>query len=146
MFLKGNNSYMKNFLARITRSISAFMYGRHGQDKLSLHLLYAAIIILLLSSFFLRLPLTILYYVLFFISIYRTFSKNNTKRYAELNKYNAFLNKIKSFFKRQRNRWKERKTHVYFKCKCGAILRVPKGRGEIIVHCPKCKASIDKKT
>ena len=35
------------------------------------------------------------------------------------------------------------KEHKYFTCKnCGAICRVPAGKGKIIITCPKCGAQI----
>ena len=137
---------MRNFLNRLAIKIQSFMYGRHGYDKLSVHLLWAAVIVYIPAMFVWRIPLSLIYLALIGYSIFRVFSKNNTKRYAELNAYNRFLGKIKGFFKLRKNKWRDRKTHVYFKCSCGAVLRVPKGKGEITVHCPKCKKSIDKRT
>ncbi len=137
---------MRGFFTRLAIKLQSFMYGRHGYDKLSAHLLWAAIIVYIPALFVWRLPLSVIYTVLICYAFFRVFSKNNAKRYAELNAYNKFLGKIKDFFKLRKNKWRDRKTHVYFKCSCSAVLRVPKGRGEITVICPKCKRRIDKKT
>ena len=65
-------------------------------------------------------------------------SRNIPKRRAE----NA---RFVGFFKLRRNKWKDRKTHVYRKCPtCHAILRLPKikgkekGKGKHTVCCPRC--------
>ena len=35
--------------------------------------------------------------------------------------------------------WKERKEKAFLKCpNCGTMLAVPRGKGKIIVTCPKC--------
>ena len=40
--------------------------------------------------------------------------------------------------------WKERKTKAFLKCpKCGTMLSVPKGKGRLIVTCPKCHAKME---
>ena len=38
------------------------------------------------------------------------------------------------------------KDHKYFTCKCGAVCRVPVGRGKIVITCPKCGQKINAKT
>ena len=34
----------------------------------------------------------------------------------------------------------------YFTCRCGAICRVPVGKGKIVITCPKCGAKIEAKS
>lgn len=38
------------------------------------------------------------------------------------------------------------KEHKYFTCRCGAICRVPVGKGKIVITCPKCGAKIEAKS
>ena len=64
---------------------------------------------------------------------FRTMSRNIAKRRAENQK---FCN----FFKLRKNKFRDRKTHVYRKCpSCKAVLRLPKAKGKHTVSCPKCK-------
>ena len=43
--------------------------------------------------------------------------------------------------------WKERKTKAFLKCpNCGTMLSVPRGKGKIIVTCPKCHARMETKS
>ena len=52
----------------------------------------------------------------------------------------GIFRRIKGFFKLQKNKFKDRKTHVYRKCpKCKAVLRLPKAKGKHTVVCPRCK-------
>ena len=40
--------------------------------------------------------------------------------------------------------WKKRKTNAFLKCpNCGQMLSVPKGKGKIIVTCPKCHTKME---
>ena len=126
--------------------MQTFLYGRHGYDKLSYHMVWVALGFSLLSMFLLKHLFTFLYVLLLGIVVFRTLSKNNVKRCRELYAYERFLGAVKRFFKLQKNKYADRKTHKYFRCKCKAVLRVPKGKGRIIVHCPKCKRSVEKKT
>ncbi len=128
---------MGNFKNRLFR----FFYGRYGYDTLSKTLLfvYAATLVLhMVLSFFIESPYYYLAYfllsmALIFTVFYRTFSRNIPKRRAENQK---FCN----FFKLIRNKFRDRKTHVYRKCpKCKAVLRLPRSKGKHSVVCPSCK-------
>ena len=121
--------------------------GCYGTDELSQFLVRAAFIILLLS---LIKPLRFLYAfsVLIMLSVlYRCYSKNMEKRYAERERYLRFTDRWKEEKFYRQSQWMNRKTHRYFRCKhCKAILRVPRGMGKIEVRCPKCHATTIKKS
>ena len=77
--------------------------------------------------------------------LFRIFSKNLPKRREENQK---FLN---WFWKAKRNAAGAKarradKEHKYFTCRCGAICRVPVGKGKIVITCPKCGAKIEAKS
>lgn len=129
---------VRNFLYRLRDAFYRFMSGRYGYDKLSLYLLVAAVVFSVLSRFVLPLVFLLLYYVCFIFAMYRCFSKNIAKRQKELYKFEKQKTKIKQFFLRQKNRFKERKTHIYFKCNCGTHLRLPRKKGVLTVKCPVC--------
>ncbi len=125
------------------------MYGRYGNDELTYVLLVAALLLVLLSAipvpfFFL---FSVVAWLLMFWSIFRTFSRNIAKRRRELDRYLKIKNKPKNAIKLHKNKKRDKNTHVYFKCpKCKAVLRVPLGKGSIIVTCPCCKEKIEKNT
>ena len=138
---------MKKLFQNIKEKLSRSMEGRYGADELSMVLNTAAVILMFLGYMPHMQWLSIMTWIVLIWSVYRTLSRNITKRREELNKYYGIKKKITDKFSLWKVMWQERKTHVFFKCKnCGAVLRVPKGRGEIVVTCPKCKSKIDKKT
>lgn len=134
-----------------------FFMGRYGYDKLTL---FAVIVSVILSAAAIFVGNAVVYYILRALSIallvlvvLRMFSRNISARKAENEKYLRIKNKIlmsgggiKKHFTLQKNKWRDRKTHRYFRCPgCKNILRVPRGKGEITVTCPVCGAHIDAK-
>ena len=125
------------------------MYGRYGNDRLTYALLIVALVLWVISI----LPIPYIGFLYFLVlalmiwSLFRSFSKNIVKRRRELERYLKIERKFTGFFKLRRNKWRDRKTHCYFKCpKCKAVLRVPKGKGSITVTCPQCGEKTNKKT
>lgn len=117
------------------------MYGRYGTDTLSTVLLYvyfAFVLICTVVSIFVRaLWFSIFYYVvataLVVWMLSRMFSRNIAARKRENDKFCGF-------FKLRKNKFRDRKTHVYRKCpSCKAVLRLPKAKGKHFVVCPRCK-------
>ncbi len=126
----------------LREKIWRFMQGRNGVDELYNFTVLISLIPLVLSIFIkgiAGLILSLIYIVLIVWSLFRYFSKDLYKRRKE----NAdFLRRSKgsaAFFRLQRDRIRDRKTHVYRKCKnCKAVLRLPKKPGEHTVCCPQC--------
>lgn len=140
---------MKQWFRKIGYKIAGWMYGRYGNDELSYVLLFTAIACLLIS--YLPIPFfflfSILSYAAIFFSVFRTLSKNLPKRKRELERYLCIKNKPKNAWQLHKNKKRDKDTHCYFKCKkCRAVLRVPKGKGSIIVTCPRCGERIERIT
>ncbi len=134
-------------------ALARFFYGRYGVDKLC----YATLIVSMIFSFTSSIiaakhfaasaVLYVLSYALLIWMLFRMLSKNRQARYNENMKFVGIWKKIKKWFKLQKNRIKDIKTHRYFSCpNCKNNLRVPKGRGEITITCPVCKTKFDRKT
>ena len=140
---RNRSKIMRNFLNRIRYKLS-FCYGNDELNKL----LNILTVVICLISFIP--PLRFLYFIALFLLIYttyRSFSKNIYKRRAELDKYLALKNKIKARRAFRRLVRRERKEYLYFRCPyCKEYLRVPRGRGKILVTCRVCHKKIDKKT
>ena len=136
---------MRNWIIKMAEKYRIFMYGRYGYDEFSRFLSIFALVLVLVAYFFpvlCYLGLAVIVY-----SVFRTYSKNIPARMREREKFLRIKKKISQFFKRTKNRFKERKTHKYFKCrKCKTYLRVPKGRGKIEITCPMCKTKVTKTT
>ncbi|MEG0274929.1 MAG: hypothetical protein RR690_07340 [Longicatena sp.] len=129
------------------RWLQNFMRGRYGPDQLSFFLLALYLVITIVSSF-LRLPiLTYLSLILMFWCWFRILSRKTYKRSAENTKFLRMVFPITSRFRSLKKRFRDRKFYKYYKCpSCKQELRVPKGKGEITITCPKCKTKFDKRT
>ena len=128
------------------------MYGRNGVDQMNQILLRGYIGVLVAEIVFnllrLRAPLVIcevLLWVLMMYILFRMFSKNLPKRREENQKFMSWVWKTRNSAAGAKARRAD-KEHKYFTCKCGAVCRVPVGKGKIVITCPKCGAKIEAKT
>ena len=117
---------------RIKQALRQFMAGRYGTDKLNMWILGCGLILCLISLFVnlaaVNLLLTAGSYAMMGLAIFRTFSRNTYKRYQENRRFLLWLDRVKD------------RKHRHFSCpKCHQPVRVPRGKGKIIITCPKCK-------
>ena len=123
------------------------MYGRYGHDQLN-----RALCVLILLLYVLSLPLRLIPGVgaalrfvnlfLWFVVLLRMMSRDIQRRRSEnawfLSKIGPAKGKLQQLMLRQKD-----KDHKYFTCKnCAAVCRVPRGRGKIIITCPRCGREI----
>jgi uncharacterized protein YbaR (Trm112 family) len=127
--------------------LKRFMTGRYGGDQLSIVLLITSVLFTLISSLT-KLPLLALVgYIPLGLCIFRMLSKNVTKRSMENYKFSILVSPVYSWFKKTQQHVLDAKTHKYFKCpNCKAQLRIPKGKGKIVITCPKCKTEFEAKS
>lgn len=141
---------MKKLLNKIKTGLQSFMYGRYGYDELSCFISVAAFVIILLACFIPKAGiLSIAAFLLLIWSWFRSLSKNCVKRRTERDKYLAIRERITQKFKLIKNKWRDRKTHRYYKCpNCKVTIRIPKpGKHKTIgITCPKCKKEFTKRT
>ena len=88
----------------------------------------------------------ILTYIVLVVMGFRILSRNLPKRQAENLRWLDWWGRTRRItdgaIKRHRD-----KEHKYYTCKqCGTVCRVPTGKGNIIITCPKCGAKIQAKT
>lgn len=132
--------------------LQRFMMGRYGADELGKVLNIVALVLLVLSSFFAKIPVvySLLYwagFVLLIYNVFRMFSKNISKRYEENQKYRTFRYRVVTKLEAKKKRWQQRKTYRFYKCPdCKQQVRVPKGRGKICITCPRCKHEFIKRS
>jgi ribosomal protein L37AE/L43A len=147
-----------NWLYRFSLWMSRAMSGRHGGDQLSVALLVLYCVLLALSAI-LRIPL--LFYLALAVlvwDVYRMLSRKNERRWKEnewfLRWWTPFRYRTRNFSgrfsawqQRATERSRNRQLFREFKCpKCGSTLRVPRGKGKIIITCPVCGTEFQKKT
>ena len=137
---------MKAWFQSIGSKIRIWMQGRYGMDELSRASTWIALALIILSSLTGLNILNTLAVVLMIWSIFRTYSKNIYKRREERDNWLRMTGSAKSWFSLQKRKWKDRKDYRYFCCKqCKSVMRVPKGKGTVIIRCRKCHSEITKK-
>ena len=126
------------------------MDGRNGTDELCRFLLVLSLVLLLLSMLIKGLVGSILWALVLAALIYcyfRILSRNVYKRRSENEWYLRQKNAVSKWFRSLRDRWKQRKEYRFFRCpSCHALLRVPKGKGKILLTCRKCGRRFERKT
>ena len=132
--------------------LNKFMYGRYGNDELNqfiFKLFMVSLIISLLTKGSSYIS-DIFYYISLALALcvyFRMFSKNFNKRYAERQAYFEYSNKVKTYLNKKNKMKKDKKVYAFFKCpSCKQKVRVPKGRGKISIHCPKCGVDFIKRS
>lgn len=124
-----------------------FMQGRYGADQLSRFLTTVGLVLIILNLFVRTRILTYLVLAILVYCYYRMFSRDYNRRYAENRKYLTLKSRTLYKVKNWKKIWRDRKTHHIYKCPgCGQKIRVPRGKGKIIVTCPKCRREFQKKS
>ncbi len=120
------------------------MKNRVGIDEYGIFLIWAGIILSVISYFVNSSVLSGLSMLLVAYALFRVLSTNKYKRVAENRKFREkFIDPIKSEVKTQKKNKKD-KDFKYIKCpSCKQELRIPKHKGKIKVKCPKCKHKFD---
>lgn len=141
--------------------LNRFMYGRYGNDNLNRVLMWSAVLCALLSIFIFPEFFTFLAYVLLISSIYRCMSRRHEDRYRENQAFLRLKGRVLSRFTGNKSyaggqynsgsqgSWytTKDKTKKIFKCpNCRQKVRVPKGKGTIMITCPKCHTEFKKRT
>ena len=114
--------------------------GIYGIDSLYFLIIGVVIAVALVNIFVRHWSLWIVEVLLLGYMMFRALSHNYRARKRENDFVFGFFKNIKKFFKLQKNRFRDRKTHIYRKCPgCRAMLRLPKAKGTHTVVCPRCQ-------
>lgn len=133
------------------QKVLQFMQGRYGVDQLSNFLIWTGVAMALCTMFIRWQPLMLLSWILIIYAYIRIFSKNISKRYSQNEKFLNATWGIRNSIAKIKYRIKYGKTvtepyHIYKCKKCGQKIRIPKGKGKIMVTCPKCKSQFKKRS
>ena len=137
--MKDISSWLRSLPAKIQAGLYRFMSGRYGTDRLKVVILCvgvaASIIYAFLQGSWVGQIFFVLSYALMILAIWRSLSRNINKRYQENRRFCLMLDRVKD----RKNR--------YFLCpRCRQTVRVPRGKGKIMITCPKCKEKFQRKT
>ena len=134
-------------MKRLKEKIDRFMIGRYGMDRLNQFL---AILVLILVAVDLFTHSKVIYWleliglVLFY---FRMISKNFKAREKENQIYLRLYLKAQDMGMKWEFRFEQaRKYHIYKCPNCGQKIRIPRGKGRISIHCPKCNIDFIRKS
>lgn len=115
--------------------IKYYFKGSYGWDFLSKYLVGLGLLFMISRLFFsVVIGLAIIVY-----AVWRSASKNKSKRYKELMAFQNFIYGIRQKFLSLKPKFNEFKDYKIFTCPdCKQKLRVPRKRGKITVICKKC--------
>ncbi len=123
-------------------------YGVYGQDTLGKVMMWVylgwiltcSVVEIFVDNIWFSLGYWLITLLMVFYMFFRIFSKNIVARRRENERFCGF-------FKLRRNKFRDRKTHIYRKCpKCKVVLRLPKAKGKHMVVCPKCRERFEVKS
>ena len=124
-----------------------FMSGRYGADQLSRFMVTAALVLMVINLFLGWGILSILVLALLVLCYFRMFSRNYQKRYEENLRYTQATARYRYWLSKQKDLWEQRKVYHIYRCpSCKQKVRVPRGKGKIIVTCPKCHTEFQKRS
>ncbi len=130
--------------------LTGFMYGRRGVDKLSLFLIAAAFVVSLFEGFLpglLRSLFSVVSLACLLYAVYRILSRDIYRREQENAWYLKKRAAVLRWFRSVRDRWQQRGEYRFYRCpSCRALLRVPRGKGKLLLTCRKCGNRFEKKT
>jgi hypothetical protein len=131
-------------IKKLKDSISGFMYGRYGYDKLGYALLIVYMLLVLSALFVKSNAIGMVQWLMAIYLFFRVLSRNISKRRAENQRFERLLNKSRPSLMMFGRRMREIRTHRYRKCpNCKTVLRLPRKTGKRIVVCPRCKREFD---
>lgn len=134
----------------LMQKFANFMQGRYGTDKLNNFLFVLFIVIWIVNifvfNFYATLVLDVLQLAVIALFVFRSLSRNITKRSAENRKFAPVYDAVVGWFKLSWKKFRDRKEYKYLKCPvCKAQLRVKNKKGTHTVRCPKCGSEFEKK-
>ena len=122
-------------------------YGAYGTDRFTRFLLVLWIFSFVLNAFIPGRVSGIIPLVIFVYTYFRLFSRNIPQRYRENEAYMRLEQKVISFFRRERNNLNPNSAfHIYTCPCCSQKIRIPRGKGRIMVRCPRCSEEFMKRS
>ncbi len=130
-------------LWRLRNTITQFMMGRYGADKLNNFLIGLYFVLWLVSVFFGRSVmggvLSLLTTAVVVLVLFRMLSRNIPRRQAENERFLRWWSGVQPWFRLQRDRLRDIRRWRYRRCPhCRANLRLPIRRGRRTVTCSRC--------
>ncbi len=131
---------------KLREKLQDFFQGRYGTDELARWTMYLSLALLILSFFVGRGVLSTVALVLLVWTYIRILSRDFARRRMQNEKFLEGKERFLGFFRSKLRAFRDR-DHCYFQCPhCRKNLRVPRGKGNISIHCPRCHRDFVKRT
>ncbi len=131
---------------KIRNTLQKFFYNKYGADQFGLALVGFSLISSILATMTRFLFFSLLSMIIMGYALFRMFSKNYVKRRIENDKYLEIKKVITRSFKVIKMNITDHSYHYYLCPNCHQMVRVPRGRGKILITCPSCKKRFEKKS
>lgn len=147
--------------------LARFMQGRYGMDELGRFMTGVSLVVILLEMLTRWYFLSFVFWAMFVVIYYRMLSRDYGKRQQENQKFLTARYKFKTKwyqtfhkngnqyssnrnaggFERLQKDMQQRIHYHIYKCpSCGQKIRIPRGKGKIMVRCPKCHIEFMKRS
>ena len=124
--------------------IAGFMSNRHGMDQLNNALTVLILAGLVLNIFIKSQAVGSVITVLCFCVLYRSYSRNISKRTLENDKFMKLWKPLRRKGAMQLRRIRESRTHCFRTCPgCKAVIRMPRKKGSRVIKCPRCQTEFE---
>lgn len=128
---------MKNFRNRP----ADFFAGRYGVDELGRFMLIIVAVSVVISALTRSSGMYMFNVIILAVCAARMFSGNISSRMEENDVYLDIRNRVIGVFNKEAAGKVRDSDYRYFRCpNCSQTVRVPRGKGNISIRCPKCKA------
>lgn len=124
---------------KILKTLNKWLSNSYGTDELYRFLLAICLIMIIINIFVDNIIFKVIELIIFTFAMYRVFSKNYSRRRKENQMYIKIKNKLKKKYDLQKQKIRDRRTHMYKKCpQCKQMIRLPLQKGKHMVKCPTC--------
>ena len=126
---------------------SRFMQGRYGVDSLS-RFLSVVLLVFIIVGVFVKIPFSgLITFAILVVLYWRMFSRDISKRYQENQKFLEIRDKLLGNLSSFEGNLSQLKDYHIYKCpRCNQKIRIPRGKGHIMVRCPRCGFEFHKKS
>lgn len=132
-------------LSIMKRKLMQFMQGRYGVDQFGRALFKVIMVFLIISILTRANGFSVLAFILLIYAYFRIFSRNHLKRAMENRRYLDLTADVRGKFFLWKRAQAQKKMHHIYRCPgCKQKIRVPRGKGRIVITCPKCRTEFIK--
>ncbi len=137
---------VKSYMNKFKEQLIHFMRGRYGGDLLNNVLLWVLVIFQVLNIFLKNPALHLLINMIFVYALYRIMSKNIWARQKENLRFLDLTKDIRNRFKVIERNSKDKDYKCFICPNCKQMVKVPRGKGRIVISCPRCKSNFDRRS